>query len=424
MRTKIVRILVIGNGGREAALAWKLSQSEGLEKLFCAPGNPGTSSIAENVPLEPCDIEGLLAFAMKHGIDLTVVGPEKPLSMGIVDRFRGMGLAVFGPTRDCARLETSKIFAKRFMNLHGIPTARHASARYYLQALAELENFELPLVIKADGLAAGKGVFIAERLEEAHQILRDLLIEDSLKEAGSRVVIEEFLNGRELSVFVLSDGKRVVELAEARDFKKAFDGDLGPNTGGMGAISPVPDYTERLREEFRSNILRPTVEGLTKEGLSYTGLLYFGLINTPAGLKVLEFNCRFGDPETQAIMPRIDFDLARVLYDCAKGQLKEERLRLKRECAVTVVACSQGYPGRYMTGCEVSGLSESDCILFQAGTGCSGEKIVTTGGRVLAVTGLESDFCRAKRKAYGALERIRFKGMTFRKDIGVEFDVN
>ena len=419
-----MRILVIGNGGREAALAWKLSQSEGLERLFCAPGNPGTSSIAENVPLDTCDIEGQLAFAKEQGIDLTVVGPEKPLSMGIVDRFRERDLVVFGPTRDCARLETSKIFAKGFMNRHGIPTARHASARYYLQALADMESFELPLVIKADGLAAGKGVFIADRQEEAHQILRDLLIDDSLKEAGSRVVIEEYLSGRELSVFVLSDGKRMVELAEARDFKKAFDGDLGPNTGGMGAISPVPDYTDQLREEFRNKILRPTAEGLAREGLTYTGLLYFGLINTQAGLKVLEFNCRFGDPETQAILPRIDFDLARVLYDCARGELKEDRLRLKQECALTVVACSKGYPGQYVTGCEVSGLSESDCILFQAGTGYSGEKVVTTGGRVLAVTAMDRDFGEAARKAYGALERIRFKGMTFRKDIGVEFDVN
>ncbi|NLX34139.1 MAG: phosphoribosylamine--glycine ligase, partial [Thermotogaceae bacterium] len=269
-----MRILVIGNGGREAALAWKLFQSEGLERLFCAPGNPGTSSIAENVPLDPCDIDGLLTFAKEQEIDLAIVGPEKPLSMGMVDRFRERDLAVFGPTRDCARLETSKIFAKGFMNRHGIPTARHASARYYLQALAELESFELPLVIKADGLAAGKGVFIADRQEEAHRILKDLLIDDSLKEAGSSVVIEEYLSGRELSVFVLSDGKRMVELAEARDFKKAFDGDLGPNTGGMGAISPVPDYTDRLREEFRDKILLPTVEGLAREGLTYTGLLY------------------------------------------------------------------------------------------------------------------------------------------------------
>lgn len=420
-----MRVLVVGKGGREAALVWKLSKSDRVTELFCAPGNPGTSRFAENVGIDDFDIDGLLGFAIEREIDLVVVGPEKPLSMGIVDIFREKGVTIFGPNAACARLETSKVFAKNFMKRHKIPTANYRVERYYLQALADLEDFDFPLVIKADGLAAGKGVFILDNVEETRLLLGELLLNHSLGEAGSRIVLEEFLIGSELSLFVLADGKDYVELGEARDFKKALDGNFGQNTGGMGAISPVPDYSEEIREEFRERILEPTMEGLISDGLKYTGLLYFGLILTANGLRVLEFNCRFGDPETQAILPRIEFDLAKVLYQCATGSLGIDKLHLSEETSVAVVAASQGYPGEFDTCHAISGLDTvDDNLVFQAGTTFRDSRIVTSGGRVLTVTALDKSPKIAREKAYSTLSRIFYKGITYRTDIGAEFDVN
>lgn len=420
-----MKILVVGDGGREAALVWKLAQSDWVEKIYCASGNPGTATVSENIKLNSTDVDGLLKFALSEGIDLTVVGPEKPLACGIVDRFKEKGQRIFGPDRSCARLESSKIFAKQFMERNFIPTAKYTIAKDYVQAMESLENFKVPLVIKADGLASGKGVYVAENLKSASEILKDLLLGRSLGVEGSKVVIEEFLQGKELSLFAMADGKIIRELADARDFKRIFECDRGPNTGGMGSISPVPDYSDSLRREFNEKILLPTELGLKRENLKYAGVLYFGLINTKDGLKVLEYNCRFGDPEAQAVLPRIDFDLAKVLFACAEGELEKCDLKMREETALNVVAASRGYPTKFDTGFEIHGLdSAKEALVFQAGTKTCAEGVVTAGGRVLSVTALDPIPAKAREKAYAALEEITFDGLTFRRDIGAEFDVN
>ena len=418
-----MKVLIVGSGGREHALAWKIARSPRLTRLFCAPGNGGTSLVAENVPLADSDIAGLAGFAAREGIDLTVVGPELPLSLGIVDEFGRRGLRVFGPTRLAAELESSKIFAKRFMARHDIPTGQFRVAESAEEALAAVRSgeFEFPVVIKADGLAAGKGVIICRDLAAADEAVRMIMLERQFGSAGDRVLIEEFLRGREVSFIVITDGRRILPLATAMDHKAVFDGDEGPNTGGMGAISPSPFVDPALHGEIMDTIIRPTVERMAEEGRPYRGALYAGLMLTGDGPKVLEYNGRFGDPETQPQLIRLESDLLEVLDAAARGEAPE-RLEWSEKPSGCVILASGGYPGPYEKGREISGLDEAarrpGVVLFHAGTQKDGGRFVTSGGRVLGVCASESTLPGTIRTVYEAIGAIRFEGMHFRRDIG------
>jgi len=418
-----LRILVIGSGGREHALVWKISQSPMVEEVFCVPGNGGIAQIAQCPKIDPSDFEALADFAVEKSIGLTVVGPEAPLVDGITDVFAKRGLKVFGPNAKAAQLEGSKSFAKHIMNKYGVPTAEAKLFTDYAEAVSYLESMDAPYVVKADGLAAGKGVFIAKTIDEAKDALRDCLIEGRFGPAGRQVIIEECLDGPELSVLAFSDGKVVLPMVPAQDYKRAYDNDEGLNTGGMGSYSPVPIVSPELYDEIVEMVLRPTINGLAAEGIEYKGVIYAGLMLTKSGPKVLEFNARFGDPETQAILPRLESDILEPMLAVADGDLSGVELKWKPDVCTTVALASGGYPGDYATGIEISGLEEAATVVgvtvFHAGTKESDGKILTSGGRVLNVSALGKDFAQARERAYSAINKIHFENMHFRKDIAL-----
>lgn len=418
-----MKVLIIGGGGREHALAWKAAQSDRVSRVFVAPGNAGTARERKctNVAIAAEDIEGLLRFARTEHIDLAIVGPEAPLVAGIVDRFREAGLACFGPTRRGARLEGSKYFAKEFCMRHAIPTAAYASFTESEAALGYLETCALPLVIKADGLAAGKGVVVAENREEAVRAVRDMLEGGRFGAAGRRIVIEEFLRGEEASFIVMADGEHCLPLASSQDHKRALDGDRGPNTGGMGAYSPAPLAPETHARILRE-VIEPVLRGMRAEGEPYTGFLYAGLMITDDGApKVLEFNCRFGDPETQPILMRLKSDLIELIEAALAGRLDQVQAQWDERAALGVVMAAGGYPGDYRKGDVIHGLPEReppDVKVFHAGTAERDGQIVTAGGRVLCVTALGATVSAARQRAYEVVERIHWEGVHYRRDIG------
>jgi len=416
-----MKILVIGSGGREHALAWKLAQGARVQKIYVAPGNAGTALEVgvENVALTK--IEDWIGFAKKQNIQLTVVGPEAPLAEGVVDTFREAGLAIFGPTRAAAQLEASKDFAKAFMTRHNVPTARYGTFVSSHEAKAYVDAQGVPIVVKADGLAAGKGVVVATTREEAHAAIDRIMDERSLGEAGNRVVIEEFLEGEEASFIVMCDGAHVLPLATSQDHKRLRDGDAGPNTGGMGAYSPAPVVTPRIHARVMREIILPTVQGMADEGAPYAGFLYAGLMIDRAGNpKTLEFNCRLGDPETQPIIVRLKSDLVELIERALAGGLERAEADWDRRSALGVVLAAAGYPDEPRRGDRIDGLPKptADCRVFHAGTRLEGKNVLTNGGRVLCVTALGDSVKMARATAYEALERIRFEGMQFRRDIG------
>ena len=418
-----VRIAVVGAGGREHALLATLARSPQVERLFAVPGNAGTAAVAENVPgLGVADAAGLAGFAQRHGVDLTVVGPEQPLVAGVADELLDRGLAVFGPTAAAARIEGSKAFAKRVMAAAGVPTARSATFTDPAAALAALDDFGPPWVVKADGLAAGKGVTVTADPAAARAAVEAALVGRVHGQAGATILLEEHLAGPEASVFAVTDGRTVLPLAPARDHKRVGDGDTGPNTGGMGAYSPLPDVDDDLVEQVRRTVLEPTVAELARRGARYQGLLYAGLVLTSAGPRVLEFNCRFGDPETQAILPRLTGDLAQLARAAAEGTLAGCKVSWDPRACVSVVLAAAGYPGPYRTGLQVEGLEAAAARpgvqLFHAGTAPGpGGRVLTAGGRVLAVTALGDDLADARARAYQAAELVRFDGVHYRRDI-------
>ncbi len=418
-----LKVLVIGSGGRENALVWKIKQSPMVDEVFCVPGNGGIAQLAECVNIDQTDFIALADFAQDKAIDLTVVGPEAPLVGGIADVFANKNLKVFGPNAEAARLEGSKSFAKEIMKKYGIPTAEASLFDNYAEAVSYLESLKPPYVIKADGLAAGKGVFIAKTLDEAKAAVKSCLVDKQFGLAGELILIEEHLEGPELSILAFSDGKDVLPMVPAQDYKRAYDNDEGLNTGGMGSYSPVPIVTPSLYGDIVKNILESTVAGLASEEIEYRGVIYAGLIITEGGPKVLEFNVRFGDPETQAILPRLKSDILEPMLACAEGGLSGIRLNWTEEPCVTVVLASGGYPGDYKIGYEIKGLDEASSregvTIFHAGTKLKNGKVVTSGGRVLNVSALGKDFTQARERAYAAIDKIHFNGMHYRKDIAL-----
>jgi phosphoribosylamine--glycine ligase len=420
-----MKVLVVGGGGREHALAWKLEQSENVDKLYIAPGNPGTAGVGENVDIGVDDISALKDFALANDIGLTVVGPEVPLSLGIVDIFKEAGLVIFGPTKAGAELESSKAFCKEFMIRHNIPTAEYKSFDDLVEAKEYVELKGAPLVVKADGLAAGKGVFICPTTVEANSAIDEIMGKKHFGEAGSSIVIEEFLVGEEASYLAIIDGEDIVSLAPSQDHKAIGDDDIGPNTGGMGAYSPAPVVTKEIEADIIKKVIEPTVRGMKAEGNIFSGLLYAGLmIGTNNDIKVLEFNCRFGDPETQPVLMRLKSDLFDLLYASATGKLTGHEAKWHSQSAVCVVMSAGGYPGSYTKGDEITGIEAAEAIdglvVFHAGTSLKDGRLVTSGGRVLGVTALGADIKEAIEKAYVAIEKINFEGGYFRKDIGAK----
>ncbi|WP_439589489.1 phosphoribosylamine--glycine ligase [Hydrogenophaga sp.] len=420
-----MKVLVIGSGGREHALAWKLKQSEGVSQVFVAPGNAGTARDADLRNLALTDKVVLREWVQANGIGLTVVGPEAPLAAGVVDEFRAHGLAIFGPTRAAAQLESSKAFSKAFMERHGIPTARYQSFTDPTAAHAYVDAEGAPIVIKADGLAAGKGVVVAMTVAEAHEAIDFMLVDNTLgvahNEGGARVVIEEFLSGEEASFIVLCDGEHALALATSQDHKRLLDADQGPNTGGMGAYSPAPVVTPAVHERAMNEIILPTLRGMAADGIPYTGFLYAGLMITPDGrVRTLEFNCRMGDPETQPILMRLRSNLAQVLLSATRAELDRVSLEWDPRVALGVVLAAAGYPLNPRKGDAIAGLpaDASDCMVFHAGTAQVDEQVQVSGGRVLCVTALATSVAQARERAYEAIGSIGFDGMQYRRDIG------
>src|SRR5437870_9008002 len=418
-----MKILVIGSGGREHALAWKLKQSPRAERIFCAPGNAGTAEIGENVAISVSDLASLVRFAKENHVDLTVVGPDDPLAAGIVDLFAEEGLRIFGPTKAAARLESSKIFAKKLMHERGIPTARAGTFERSGDALRFCDRLQFPLVIKADGLALGKGVIIASDPAEARSTIDEMMNQGRFGEAGRRVVVEEFLRGTECSLHALVNGANYRLLQTARDHKRALDGDTGPNTGGMGAFSPANNWNAELEDQFHKKIMRPLLRGLQEKEITFRGLLYPGLMLSADGARVLEFNCRFGDPETQALLPRMKSDLLPLLEATIEGKIDTSIIEWDQRPAVTVVLASGGYPDKYDTGKTIAGLGAAAKLanvqIFHAGTKRANGEIVTAGGRVLAVTALGSTIEVARARAYEAVSRVHFENCHYRRDIAL-----
>jgi phosphoribosylamine--glycine ligase len=416
-----MKILVVGGGGREHALVWRLSQDRSAHEIFCAPGNAGTAAQAVNLDIGAEDAAGLASWARAHRPDLVVVGPEAPLCGGLADVLAAAGLRVFGPVRAAARIEGSKHFAKEVMAAAGVPTARAESFTRVADALAALARCRLPVVVKADGLAAGKGVLVCGTRAEAEAAVRGMLEDKAFGVAGSRLLLEEFLEGEEASLLALVDGERIALLPSARDHKRLGDGDTGPNTGGMGACSPAPGVTPATAEVVLERILRPVVGELRRRGIVYRGVLYAGLMIGREGPKVLEFNCRFGDPETQAVLPRLGGELAPLLAACAEGRLDPAAIEVREGHCVAVVMASRGYPGAYPRGLPVSGLEEAarcpGTVVFHAGTREEGGRIVTAGGRVLTVAARGATLCQAADRAYAAAAKIHFDGAHYRRDI-------
>ncbi len=422
MVTRPYPVLVVGSGAREHALVWALAQSPSVSEVWAAPGNPGIAKLAGIADISVTDVEAIAEWADGHGIGLVVVGPEAPLAMGIADLLRARGIPVFGPSRAAAELEWSKSFAKDFMRRHGIPTAPYGVFTEIDAALDFIRATSVPLVVKADGLAAGKGVIICGTAAEAESAVRSVLVEREFQTAGDRVVIEEFLEGEELSVIAVVDGERLAILPPARDYKRLRDGNLGPNTGGMGSYAPVGDLDPDLLAHVREMVLEPAVAGLRSEGRPYHGALYAGLMLTSDGPMVLEFNCRFGDPETQAILPLLDIDLADLLLSCAEGRLTSERIATRPGAAVCVVLAANGYPERPRGGDVIEGIEDalrSGAFVFQGGTALSAGQLVTNGGRVLSVVGTGADQIEATTRAYAAADIIQFDGKQMRRDIAM-----
>ncbi len=416
-----MKILVVGSGGREHALAWKLAQSERIQMVYVAPGNGGTARDSRLVNVAITDPQALADFVQAEHIGLTVVGPETPLASGIVNLFRGRGLKIFGPTKEAAQLESSKDFAKAFMQRHKIPTAKYQTFSDAAAAHAYIDAEGAPIVIKADGLAAGKGVVVAMSADEAHQAVEHMLSDNRFGDAGARIVIEEFLAGEEASFIVMSDGKNILPLATSQDHKRLKDKDEGPNTGGMGAYSPAPIVTPAMHARVMREIIDPTINGMAKDGIVFTGFLYAGLMIDAAGNpRTLEFNCRMGDPETQPIMARLKSDLVGVMEHAVNGTLNEVELEWDRRTAVGVVMAAEGYPDSPRKGDAIDGIpaETGSCVTFHAGTKTAGDGVVTDGGRVLCVVGLGDSVKMAQKEAYDTVEKIRFNGAQYRSDIG------
>jgi phosphoribosylamine--glycine ligase len=419
-----LKVMVIGGGGREHALAWKIAQSPKAGKIFVAPGNAGSAREAkcENVAIAAEDVDGLLRFAQQNKIDLTIVGPEAPLVLGVVDQFRAVGSRIFGPTKNAAQLEGSKAFAKDFLARHKIPTAAYGNFTEVAAAEAYIKKFGAPIVVKADGLAAGKGVIIAQTTDEAMAAVRDMLAGNAFGEAGHRVVVEEFLSGEEASFIVMVDGEHILPLATSQDHKRVGDGDTGPNTGGMGAYSPAPVVTPEIHARIMREVIEPTVRGMAAEGHPYTGFLYAGVMIAPDGTpKVLEYNCRFGDPETQPVMMRLRSDFIELIEAALDGQLDRAQAKWDRRAALGVVMAAGGYPGSYSKGDAITGLPETaadDCHVFHAGTALKDRTVVTSGGRVLCVTALGATVGAAQKRAYETVKKIQWRGAQYRADIG------
>lgn len=415
-------ILIIGGGSRENALAWKLSQSPKIEKIYIAPGNPGTAKFGENVKISATDINGLVDFAQKNNINLTIVGPEDPLALGIVDIFQSKGLKIWGPVKAAAQIESSKIFSKNLMRQAGVPTAEYENFSDYDKALRYVKSKGVPIVIKASGLALGKGVTIAETPEQAEDVLRKIFVEKIFGDSGNEVVIEEFLQGREFSTHAFCDGESFKMLPSSQDHKRIFNGNKGPNTGGIGTIAPLPWITEEDMETVSKTIVAPILEQLKKNGSPFTGLLYPGLMMTKDGLKVIEFNCRFGGPECESYMRILKTDLYDIFEACVNGNLADLKIEWENKYACCIILCSQGYPGKYEKGREISGIDKAealdDIIVFHAGTTAKDNQLLTNGGRVLGVTAIADNLQTALTKAYAAVKLIRFDGMHYRTDIG------
>jgi len=420
-----MKVLVLGSGGREHALAWKLSREAGVREVLVAPGNPGTGAVARNVALDILSPQAVTAFVQSEAVDLTVIGPEQPLAAGVSDALQAMGAAVFGPSQAAARLETSKAFSKAFMERHGVPTARARICGTAEEAEAAVTAFGAPVVVKADGLAAGKGVTVAGSLDEARAAVDAAMRHGSFGEAGRTVVVEECLTGPEVSFFVLCDGTRGLPIGTAQDHKRAYDDDQGPNTGGMGALAPSPLVDDALSALVMQTIVAPVLAGMAAEGAPFAGILYCGLMLTPEGPKVIEFNVRFGDPEAQVVLPLLPVDLAPLLLAAAAGRLPDAPLPRPSGARVGVVLASGGYPGAITTGHPLSGLDHAqgldDVLVFHAGSKAEGAEVVTAGGRVLTVVGAGPDLRTARDRAYQAVERISFSDMHFRRDIASKY---
>jgi phosphoribosylamine--glycine ligase len=418
-----MRILVIGGGGREHAVIQKLKENPKIEKIYCAPGNGGIAAIAECIPLKATDIQGVVGFSVQNKIELVVVTPDDPLALGMVDALENVGIKAFGPCARAAIIESSKVFSKELMHKYHIPTAKHIVFRKMEDAIAHIDSVNtFPVVIKAEGLALGKGVVIAQNKDQAADTVRSMMEEKVFGDAGNRIVIEEFLTGPEVSVLAFTDGKTLIPMVSAQDHKRAFDGDKGPNTGGMGAFSPSPHYTPAVAELCMQKIFLPTVEAMQKEDRVFKGVLYFGLMLTPEGPKVIEYNARFGDPETQVVLPRLKTDLLEIFEAVIHGRLGEIDIQWSDEHALCVVMASGGYPAKYQTGFEITGIEnamkDARTQVYQAGTAFKDGRYVTNGGRVLCVTALGEDLAQARNRAYRGVECIHFEKAHYRKDIG------
>ena len=419
-----MKILIVGGGGREHAIAWKLSQSPAVEKLYCAPGNPGIAQVAACLPVAVDDLAGIVEAARDNAVDLAVIGPETPLAMGVTDLLEAAGIKTFGPNKNCARLEASKAFTKDFLQRHDIPTARHRSFTDRGALERAIGLFGFPMVLKADGLAAGKGVVIAETEAEAEAAIRRMMEEKAFGAAGEKVVVEEYLQGTEVSALCFVDEKSIVPMLPAQDYKRVFDADNGPNTGGMGTYAPSRVVDAGMAERIRNEILRPTLAGLQRDGLDFKGVLFVGLMITDEGPKVIEFNTRFGDPEAQSVLPLLETDLADIVLAVTENRLSEVEIKWRHQSAVCVMLASEGYPGHFEKGFPIAGLAEAgedgNALLFHSGTayGPDGRTIVTAGGRVLGVAALGETHAEARQKAYERIGRIRFPGLHCRTDIG------
>lgn len=414
-----MKILVVGGGGREHAICWKLSNESDVEKIYCAPGNAGISNVAECVNIGDSDIENLLNFAKENEIDLTIVGPEIPLVAGIVDAFEKEGLKIFGPNKKCAQLEGSKSFSKDFMIRHNLPTAKYKEYTDLDKAISEIDSFGYPVVIKVDGLAAGKGVVIPENREDAIETLKEMMSDKKFGKAGDKIVVEEFLTGIETSILAFVDNDSIVPMVSSKDHKKVFEGEMGLNTGGMGTFSPSEIYTEELAKEIQEKILDKTLEGFKKDNLNYKGILFVGLMITEDGPKILEYNVRFGDPETQSVLFRLDTDLNKIISEILNNNLKNIEINYSKEESICVMLTSGGYPENYEKGKVISGLEnlDSDIVVFHSGTKFDNENIVTNGGRVIGITAKGKTVKEAGEKVYENIKKINFEGMHYRKDI-------
>lgn len=419
-----MKVLVVGSGGREHAICWKLLQSKKVDKIYCAPGNAGIGEIAELVPIGAMEFDKLAEFAKTNDIGLTVIGMDDPLVGGIVDKFEAEGLRVFGPRENAAIIEGSKAFSKELMKKYNIPTAAYETFDDYDKALEYVKKGDFPVVLKADGLALGKGVLICNNIEEAEAGLNTIMVDKKFGDSGNKVVIEEFLTGQEMSVLSFCDGKTIVPMVSAQDHKRALDGDKGLNTGGMGTFSPSRYYTQEIADECMETIFKPTVEALNKEGRTFKGIIFFGLMLTPKGMRVIEYNARFGDPETQVVLPRLKSDLLEIFEACVDGTLDSVNVEWEDNGTACVVLASGGYPESYQKGYEITGLEEakkaSDILVFHAGTALKEGKFVTNGGRVLGITGIGKNLDEAIKIAYDGVKLVDFKDKHYRKDIGVK----